>query len=103
MILDGKAVASSIREEVKQKISKLTFQPHLVVIQLGKDDEGSNLYVKYKKKAAEEVGMKSSTFELPLNTSQEDLLSFISKMNEDDDVDGIPNASSRPYQHMGGN
>ena len=88
-MLDGKIVAQSIRERLKDEIKSLSFKPHLCVIQLGKDDEGSNLYVKYKKKAAEEVGMNSSTYELPSSTSQEALLNHIKKLNEDDDVDGI--------------
>ena len=88
-ILDGKLVAQSIRDRLKGEIKDLSYTPHLCVIQLGKDDEGSNLYVKYKKKAAEEIGMKSSTYELPINTTQEELLSYIKKSNEDDNVDGI--------------
>ena len=88
-ILDGKVVAQSIRNQVKDEIKSLSYKPHLCVIQLGKDDEGSNLYIKFKKKAAEEVGMQSSTYELPSTTSQEALLSHIKKLNEDDDVDGI--------------
>lgn len=88
-ILDGKLVAQSIRDRLKGEIKNLPYIPHLCVIQLGKDNEGSNLYVKYKKKAAEEIGMKSSTYELPINTSQEELLAHIDKLNQDPDVDGI--------------
>ena len=61
-LLDGKVVAQSIRDRLKGEIKLLPYIPHLCVIQLGKDDEGSNLYVKFKKKAAEEIGMKSSTY-----------------------------------------
>lgn len=88
-MLDGKIVAQSIRDRLKDEIRSLPYKPHLCVIQLGKDDEGSNLYVKYKKKAAEEIGMNSSTYELPSSTSQEALLNHIKKLNEDNDVDGI--------------
>ena len=88
-ILDGKVVAQSIRDRLKGEIKNLPYAPHLCVIQLGKDDEGSNLYVKYKKKAAEEIGMKSSTYHLPIDTSQADLLSHIKKLNQDPVVDGI--------------
>ena len=88
-ILDGKVVAQSIRDRLKGEIKSLPYVPHLCVIQLGKDDEGSNLYVKFKKKAAEEIGMKSSTYELPINTTQADIGTHIIKLNADPDVDGI--------------
>ena len=88
-IIDGKVVAKSIRDHLKDEIKQLPYSPHLCVIQLGKDDEGSNLYVKYKKKAAEEIGMKSSTYELPSTTSQESLINHIKKLNDDPEVDGI--------------
>lgn len=89
LLLDGKIVAQSIRNRLKDEIKGLSYKPHLCVIQLGKDHDGSNLYVKYKKKAAEEIGMISSTYELPSNTTQESLLSHIQKLNDDPDVDGI--------------
>jgi methylenetetrahydrofolate dehydrogenase (NADP+)/methenyltetrahydrofolate cyclohydrolase len=88
-ILDGKVVSQFIRDRLKAEIKELSYTPHLCVIQLGKDDQGSNLYVKFKKKAAEEVGMKSSTYELPIDTTQVDLIAHIKKLNEDNDVDGI--------------
>lgn len=88
-ILDGKVVAQSIRDRLKTEIKDLPYTPHLCVIQIGKENEGSNLYIKYKKKAAEEVGMKSSIYELPIDTSQADLLTHIKKLNDDPEVDGI--------------
>lgn len=88
-ILDGKVVAQSIRDRLKEEIKPLPYVPHLCVIQLGKENEGSNLYVKYKKKAAEEIGMKSSIYELPMDTSQAELLNHINKLNQDPEVDGI--------------
>ena len=87
--LDGKQVSQKIRDNLKAKLKSFDFTPKLVVIQLGKDDEGSNLYVKYKKKAAQEVGIIGITHEIDRSTSQRELLTLLSQLNGEESVDGI--------------
>ena len=88
IILDGKALSLKILEQVKERVTKLDKQPHLVVILVG-ENPASKIYVNNKKKAAEKVGIKSTVIEMDINVSEEDLLKTIEKLNNDSDVTGI--------------
>ncbi|NOX42331.1 MAG: bifunctional methylenetetrahydrofolate dehydrogenase/methenyltetrahydrofolate cyclohydrolase FolD [Gammaproteobacteria bacterium] len=91
-IIDGKAIAGQIREKVKRaidlRIAKNQRQPALAVVLVG-SDPASEIYVKNKRKACEEVGILSLAYDLPADTDQATLLSLIDKLNDDPQVDGI--------------
>jgi len=89
--MDGKALGMKIRQDVKAKSALLREKgiiPCLAVILVG-DDPASLSYVKSKEKALAEAGMESRDFRLPQDTSEEQLLSLIIKLNNDDKVHGI--------------
>ena len=90
-IIDGKAISSQIKEEVKGKVAELKAQGIeicLAVIQVG-SDSASSVYVGNKKKACEYVGMKSLAYELTEETTEEELIKLIHELNERKDVNGI--------------
>jgi methylenetetrahydrofolate dehydrogenase (NADP+)/methenyltetrahydrofolate cyclohydrolase len=91
-ILDGKAVANDIREnlsqKVKERLEKNLRAPCLAVILIG-SDPASQVYVGHKRKACESTGIKSIAYDLPATTTQSDLLDLITQLNSDDSVDGI--------------
>lgn len=92
MIISGKDLAKKIKEEIAGKVPALVEKygraPHLAVILVG-EDPASQSYVKSKGRDAEQVGYKSTTVRLPEQTSEEELLELIAKLNADDTVDGI--------------
>ena len=88
MILDGKTVSNKILEILKNKIEENNIKAHLVVILVG-DNPASQVYVRNKKLAAEKIGIKSTVIELPITTTEEDLLITIKILNNDDKVTGI--------------
>ncbi|HRZ95030.1 MAG TPA: bifunctional methylenetetrahydrofolate dehydrogenase/methenyltetrahydrofolate cyclohydrolase FolD [Candidatus Moranbacteria bacterium] len=90
-ILDGKKLASEIKEELKIEIAQLKktgIAPGLVVILVG-DDPASKIYVDNKKKACEEMEINSQVFEMPECTTEEELLKLIQKLNADEKTHGI--------------
>lgn len=90
-IIDGKAISTQIKEEVKEKVSALKAQGKsvcLAVIQVGADP-ASSVYVGNKKKACAYVGIESLSYELPEETTQEELLGLIADLNKKDEVNGI--------------
>lgn len=90
-IIDGKAISSQIKDELKIKTAELKekgIEVTLAVILVG-EDPASQVYVRNKKKACEYVGYRSLSYELPVSTTQEELLNLISDLNARDDVDGI--------------
>ena len=91
-LIDGKLISSQIKDELKAKTDKLIEEgkrvPTLAVILVG-SDPASQVYVRNKKKACEYIGYKSLSYELEENTTQEELLQLIDKLNNDDTVDGI--------------
>ena len=90
-IIDGKAISTSLKEELKEKVTALKEQgiePCLAVILVG-EDPASTVYVNNKKKACEFIGIKSLSYELPETTTQDELLALIEKLNADDSVNGI--------------
>ncbi len=92
ILIDGKKIASEIRNELKEKISQLKVEgknvPGLVAIIVG-DDPASQIYVSSKSKACEEIGMRSKTINLNAEISEEELLSIIKSFNEDKNYHGI--------------
>ena len=87
-IIDGKALGSSLRAGLAQRIAGLPFNPGLRVVRVG-DDPASGVYVRNKDRAAAEAGFDSATIHLPENTSEADLLAEIARLNADPAVDGI--------------
>ena len=87
VIMDGKKVSNIIKEEIKQDILDNNLTPSLTVIQVG-DNPSSNVYIKNKEKACEKVGIKFNLLKY-LNTTEEDLMEVINKLNEDKNVNGI--------------
>ena len=91
-IIDGKAIAASIRAEQKQRILRLQQQhgvrPGLAVILLG-NDPASQVYVRNKVAACKDVGIHSELVEMPVTTTQDQLLSRIDALNTDPTIHGI--------------
>lgn len=87
-ILDGKLVASAVKDEVATAVAKLDYTPGLATVLVG-DDPASHTYVRGKRKDAEQVGIRSFHHELPASISQEELEALIDGLNANDDVDGI--------------
>lgn len=90
-LIDGKAISMQIKEEVKEAAKQLLAEGKtvtLAVIQVG-NDPASAIYVGNKKKACEYVGFRSMAYELPEETTQEELLALVHKLNENNEVDGI--------------
>ena len=90
-IIDGKVISKQIKDELKEKVAQLKEQGKeicLAVIQVG-NDPASSVYVGNKKKACAYIGIESRAFELPEETTEEELLSIISDLNNDDTVHGI--------------
>ena len=91
-IIDGKLISAQIREEIAQKVveyNKRTGKlPGLAVIIVG-EDPASQVYVRNKKKACEQVGFYSRVYELPQETTQDELNSLVEKLNSDEQIHGI--------------
>lgn len=90
-IIDGKELAKEMRAEIAAEVEKLTARgvtPGLGVILVG-DDPASNSYVKAKEKACEKAGIFSDDNRLPVETSEDELLKIIDRMNNDPQIHGI--------------
>ncbi len=91
-LIDGKAFAANLRETLKDRVAQLKAQydvtPGLAVVLVG-EDPASSVYVRNKKKQTVECGMNSFDYQLPVETSQEDLLYLIEELNARPDVHGI--------------
>jgi methylenetetrahydrofolate dehydrogenase (NADP+)/methenyltetrahydrofolate cyclohydrolase len=91
-IIDGKALAAQIREEVNEEVAELTskygVQPGLEVILIG-DNPASAIYVRNKGRASEKVGIRSGTHHLPATVTTEEVLDLIDRLNADDKVHGL--------------
>ncbi len=91
-LLDGKALAKQIQLEIGEEVAAFSAQtgiiPCLAAILVG-DDAASQVYVRGKQRACERAALKSQLHKLPLNTTEADLLSLISRLNGDEQVHGI--------------
>jgi len=91
-IIDGKQIAQAIKDEIAAEVSKIKDNggktPHLAAILVG-EDPASQTYVSSKGKACHEVGFDSSTYKLPAEVSEDELLKTVEFINEDPDIDGL--------------
>ena len=90
-IIDGKLIASKVKEQVSVAVSDLNQKsifPGLATIIVG-NDAASSIYVKNKRKSAKEVGIESFQYELSENIQEKELLELINELNLNSDVDGI--------------
>ena len=91
-IIDGKAISAAIRAEIKEETLSFEkehgFRPGLAVIIVG-EDPASQVYVRNKRRACEEVGFYSEAYELPATTTQEELNTLVDKLNANDKIHGI--------------
>lgn len=90
-IIDGKQIAADMRAELKEEVAKLKEQgivPGLGVILVG-EDPASQSYVRAKERTCEEMGIYSDDNRLPADTTQQDLIALINRMNTDPKINGI--------------
>ena len=87
-IIKGKELAQKIRLELKEEVAKLKVKPKLAVIMVG-NDKASEVYVRNKSKACDEIGIGFEEFLLEENTTREKLLALIQELNERKDIHGI--------------
>jgi methylenetetrahydrofolate dehydrogenase (NADP+)/methenyltetrahydrofolate cyclohydrolase len=90
-LIDGKLISAQIKDECKEKVALLKekgIEVTLAVIQVG-EDPASSVYVSNKKKACEYIGANSLSYNLKEDSTQEELLELIDKLNNDDKVNGI--------------
>lgn len=103
--IDGKQIAAEVRrqvaEGVQQRIQDGKSAPCLAVILVGMDP-ASQVYVRNKKNACKEVGFESRSYDLPAETSQEELLNLVDELNQDASVNGILVQLPLP-EHLDGN
>ncbi|MBD9152701.1 MAG: bifunctional methylenetetrahydrofolate dehydrogenase/methenyltetrahydrofolate cyclohydrolase FolD [Lachnospiraceae bacterium] len=90
-VIDGKKISQEIKDELKEKAAAMAKEGKkvaLAVIQVG-NDPASSVYVRNKKKACEYIGIESLSYELPEETTEEELVALIEKLNADIGVNGI--------------
>ena len=90
-LIDGKKISQEIKDELRETVAELKAQGKegaLAVIQVGADP-ASSVYVRNKKRACEYIGIRSESYELPEQTSEEELLALIQKLNDDPKINGI--------------
>ncbi|MDE8555834.1 bifunctional methylenetetrahydrofolate dehydrogenase/methenyltetrahydrofolate cyclohydrolase FolD [Pantoea vagans] len=91
-IIDGKTIAQQVRvevaEKVKQRLAAGKRAPGLAVVLVG-ENPASQIYVASKRRACEEVGFHSRSYDLPATTREAELLELIDKLNQDNEIDGI--------------
>ena len=90
-IINGKEISTQLKDELKEKVAQLKEQGigiTLAVVQVG-DNPASTVYVRNKKKGCEYIGIRSLSYELPEETTQQELLELIAELNERKDVNGI--------------
>jgi len=87
-IIDGKAIAASLRADLAQRVAALPYQPGLTVVLVGADP-ASAVYVRAKDRAAREAGIAAHTIVLPDTSTEEALLARIAALNADPATDGI--------------
>ena len=91
-LINGKEISATIRAELKEQTADFVkthgFRPGLAVIIVG-NDPASQVYVRNKRRACEEIGFYSQVWELPAETTQQQLNAFVAKLNVDPDIHGI--------------
>lgn len=87
-IIDGKTISTAIKDELKKEVAENNIKATLAVIQVG-NDPASSVYVGNKKKACEYIGIGSASYELPEETTEDELLKLIDDLNKDDSISGI--------------
>ncbi|MDQ1081175.1 bifunctional methylenetetrahydrofolate dehydrogenase/methenyltetrahydrofolate cyclohydrolase FolD [Pseudoroseomonas cervicalis] len=87
-IIDGKAVAATLRARIAERVKALPYTPGLRVVRVG-EDPASGVYVRNKDRAAQQAGLDSATIQLPEETSEAALLELVRQLNADPAVDGI--------------
>ncbi len=90
-IIDGKALSAKLKEQMKGRVAQLREQgivPKLVVVLVG-NNSASEVYVRNKHKACGEVGIESEVIKMSEETTQQELLDVVNRLNEDKSVDGI--------------
>ena len=90
-ILDGKAFANLLGQNLKEKVKKLKdegIKPHFCVINIG-DDPASKIYVRTKKRRAEKMGIIQDIYQMSADTKQEEALALIDKLNADPAINGL--------------
>ena len=91
LLIDGKKISTEIKDELKvtvEELKKQGVETCLAVIQVG-DDPASNIYVRNKKRACAYVGIESLSYELPEETTEDQLVKLVKELNENDNVHGI--------------
>ena len=96
ILMDGAALAARFREEIKREVSELG-HVGLATILVG-DDPASDVYIRYKHKAADEVGIEALDRRLPAATPEDELVELVEELNDDDSVDGILVQTPLPEQ-----
>ncbi|NJC25218.1 bifunctional methylenetetrahydrofolate dehydrogenase/methenyltetrahydrofolate cyclohydrolase FolD [Neolewinella antarctica] len=92
LVLDGKALAATIKEELKQEVDVIRQAagkiPHLAAILVG-DNPASQVYVRNKVRSCEQIGFRSTLIRMPEDVTQSEILTEVAKLNNDPDVDGF--------------
>ena len=99
-ILDGKALANLLGENLKEKVKNLKAEgitPHFCVINIG-DDTASKIYVRSKKRKAEKLGIIQDIYQMPADTKQQEVLDLIDKLNTDPEINGLMVQMPTPEQ-----
>lgn len=87
-IIDGKAIAETIRAEIAAEVSALSVKPGLAVIMVG-DDPASAVYVRNKQRACRQAGMVSENYSLPENSTTDEVIALINQLNASETIHGI--------------
>lgn len=91
MLIDGKAISAQLKDELKSEVARMSKRGRtvtLAVVLVG-NDPASCVYVKNKKKACEYIGIRSLSYELAEDTTENELLRHVHSLNQREDVDGI--------------
>lgn len=91
LLIDGKKISTEIKDELRvtvEELKKQGVETCLAVIQVG-DDPASSIYVRNKKRACAYVGIESLSYELPEETTEDELVKLVKELNENDNVHGI--------------
>ena len=95
-LIDGTALAAKVRAQLKDEVAELG--PLGLATVLVGDDPASQIYIRLKHQAADEVGIRAIDKRLPADTTEDDVLELVAELNEDDDVDGILVQTPLPEQ-----